>query len=515
MTYNERYANILNEIHRNQKICMYDVSLAGEGFNGVSSGLLLFSFLYECIKNDTFHPYLINNMVGISVGSLTMDLMIKTMYIHNKYGKQPSLEFIESICELMRYDILSKIVGHTGKDHLTYLSILPSWIQNPIYCMYNYMTIGALFRRDKMADLLLYPENTLKVPEKNVFQNESYYNFLEIKMQKMYIMCYSVGSSILNVYTGGKGAYKDTAFVKHYVLNRFNYQSVLRASSAIPLWYMPEMLNNTDYCTDGALISTNVNHVLYTIIKNSLYFNINDLMSDVIEFIGKDHMKDGFLFFTDNLFLQKSFEEIDTYKISHNKYTMSLNLIASIPLRIYNMSFLNGNLQHMILNQPVYKEMSYNNINDIIDSGAKNAINIINHPSNIEKIEKVTIQQNTYATEHIIDLKDVIFHSPYTTMINNISNIPYEVKPGERIRLRFISTATWIRDLTQSPGLKYYTNCIIGNYNDPDIIRKSRINHRMGILNGHSTYMFYKERMQKSNDTIFQEARKSIEEYVS
>ena len=110
-----RYKKIINHVRNMNSVVIHDVSISGEGVNGIYSILTELTFLRLCIENDLYHPHLYRWSVGVSVGSVIVAVILNTRYLFECHSKQIALDYLEAVETFIDFDNVRSLFFNLGK----------------------------------------------------------------------------------------------------------------------------------------------------------------------------------------------------------------------------------------------------------------------------------------------------------------------------------------------------------------------------------------------------------------
>ena len=358
-----RYANIQEEVRKNNSLVVNSYSIAGEGVKGIFSGMVLLGFLRLNIINNTYHPHLFHYYVGVSVGAVITMIVLNTCFLYEEVGTEIAIEYIDACIDFFIYDNLKLLFLDIGNGKpFNVFDFDPYIVLNNLY------NKGCLCVRDSL-ERFIEGENIPKFNNKlKYFQSKEYYNWLDGgRLNNVSFVCYSAQETSNIVFTGNPKRFKTgLQFVKYKLLNSHNYIHALLCSSDIPLLYPVENIDGTNYATDGASAEINQSLFIQSLINASYYSSANKMYTPELLFFDIKPINNNDFTITHNkISLQYAYENMLLFPQSSFKFIQSLqNIINTIPRIEYNAKN-NVPLVSLFLQQPYVKEFSTLNINEI------------------------------------------------------------------------------------------------------------------------------------------------------
>lgn len=456
-TLTDKYEFIKNIVKSNNSVVIYDVTIAGESMNGLSFSIpTILTFLHKHFENDTYHPYLFRYMVGVSSGTVTIDLLLKARYLYEKIGKKTALNFLDCIYTFLNYNNFHNIFTDTGGNDPFYLD------KNLNKVIRNIFRYGSFFQRDALGLLLRIEYPDFEFKNNAYFTSKDYYDWLKDQLDNIFYITYSVESSIIYIYTGNVHRYKDgSSFQKYIHLTVDNYIHAIECSSSIQYIYPAGIVENSVYCTDGASVSLNLMNILMTVVKNLTYYEQSQVYRGVIDFFEITVANNqNFLIFDTVLNLQQQYEDVQRYRISgYPFFETLLSGFYIINRIIYNSSF-NTNLLNMFLTQPFFKDYSISDMNLVNGEALTTKKNILYKQDNVHLI--LTGIKSMYENIPFIEVDETKFNG---TLLSRVYNCSY----GE-----YVYQYRTFKEISTNQPLAYYiydykTNTVLDT-NDKNII---------------------------------------------
>ena len=95
------YKKIREKIKQSGNVCIYDMTIAGEGVGGIFAAGILMTQLRQHIVNDTFHPYLFRYLCGSSIGAFIIDFIMKVWYLYETVENNDLVLELIDLCYIM------------------------------------------------------------------------------------------------------------------------------------------------------------------------------------------------------------------------------------------------------------------------------------------------------------------------------------------------------------------------------------------------------------------------------
>ena len=361
-----RYKKIINHVRNMNSVVIHDVSISGEGINGIYSIFTELTFLRLCIENDLYHPHLYRWSVGVSIGSVIIAMILNTRYLFECHSKQIALDYLEAVETFIDFDNIRSLFFNLGKG-----KTLGDFA--PILLLKNLIYDGALCSRQALIELLQGNHINFKFNnKKKYFVSKEYYEWLSSNknLDNVFFVCYAQGISKMVVFTGNPNRFiTGTNFIDYELMQYDNFIHAILCSSAIMLFY-PQPVINRDKAIDGASAEVNQFVHLQILINVSFFFPYNLLFTPLFLFFDITPVKnDNFLILVNKRNIQYRYENLLQFK----EYSIPIiNSIATLFTRNARLKFnatVNVPLTALFLGQPYMKEFSTNNITaNILDS---------------------------------------------------------------------------------------------------------------------------------------------------
>ena len=326
------YSTIKTNTKKQNAVNIQSINIAGEAIHGIYAVVTSLTFLYKHIVNDTYHPYIFHYYTGSSVGTIAIDIILKSRFLREVYGKKKSLEFIDAMFEFLKFNNI-KDFYFDSKDCLT-----PTYL---IQSMMNLFTIGAFCKKDSVLQFVNEGiHKDLKFDKSiNYFVTTEYYNWLSIALKNVFHICYNSSDSTMIVMTGSNVKFKNTKFVIFENLNCDNYIDSILSSTSIPVVYQAGHINNIKYTTDGSIASTNDVFIMHMLINNINHFKNYETYKPLLNFFDiLPENNDNFVIVHNCISIQYVYEDIEKYSYTNIPIIESIERLLNVIPRELNSS---------------------------------------------------------------------------------------------------------------------------------------------------------------------------------
>ncbi len=235
-----KYKNIIELVQKQNNISIYDITIAGEGVNGLYSCYSILTFLYRHFKNRTYHPYLFRYMIGSSVGSLIIAITLNACFLYEQYNRKLAMKYIEEILKFLNYTNIRNVFYDVGNSKSLSITSIPNVIKN--LCM-----DGSLFTRDSIQSLLIEKYEPLNFDNSQYFTNSVYTKWLDEHLNNVFIFAYSSENLTASIFTGNITRYRiKLSFYNNILLTSLNFIFSILCSSSIPLVFPTKKILGID-----------------------------------------------------------------------------------------------------------------------------------------------------------------------------------------------------------------------------------------------------------------------------
>jgi hypothetical protein len=483
------YDKIKKKVSENNSVTQYSVSITGIGLNDICTGLSLLKFVRECILYDLYYPYIFRFMVGCSTGALFIGLALNAMYIYEKYDKINAIGYLDSLSNfLLNYDNVYKLFTNTGapRDNI---------ISNTIAIIGNLLEYGSFFERSQVYKLLIVGEGITEiyVPENDIFISNEYYDWLNERLDTIYIGLSSSNSTIYYVYTGTDvNNNVSSAFLYYRKMDAQSFFYTITLALSTPLISPVQYIIPNIPVTNGTYISLNINQILDSITNKTYFKSANENYGKLMNFF--NIQTNDFLIISNKLRLQKDYEYIATYPSFPIPILQSISSILTVPFRRYYYSFFNTNLMSITTSQIYSPLFSLNNYNNIVGKSLQSNINNIS--SNTFYIYLKKLNLSSVINPSAENVKILISNQPFSSYITDLIRSTYKLNDESSIVLYNMFSDVIIRTLY--PNLDLISSLF---YSQEDV-DKYNINNGMGIVWGGIIFDFYRISLENNISTI-------------
>ncbi len=384
------YDKIKTKAMLTNSVTIHSVSIAGEAISGLFSVATMLKTMHLHFENDTYHPFLFHYMVGASVGSVCICLMLNSMFLYETYGKKIALEYLAAVYDFIDFDgIRSLFFDVDGTKPLDFIA-------DPLLILKNLYKDGSLCSRKALAGLLIGNHPRFKFDNRReYFVSKEFKEWLddrEGRLFNVFFVCYSAEQSKMVTFTGNINRYRNGInFITYERLTHSNLVHAVLCSSDIPLLYPVESLDGANFATDGAAAERNQFFYLQSLINCSHFFSSSQIYGRMLAFLGVTVKNDGFLVIHNKINLQHSFENLQAYDVNASLPIMrSIRTILTYPSRAAYNAKMNVPIMSLLLQQPYIRQFSTLNLNDIVRTSYDHRRNTV--ARNIDVLKKVTIR---------------------------------------------------------------------------------------------------------------------------
>jgi hypothetical protein len=384
------YRDIREKIKRAGNVCIYDMTIAGEGVGGGFACGFILSQMRSHIVNDTFHPYLFRYLCGSSIGSILINFVLKIWYLYEtNENEEISLEFLDACYECFNFDTVRQIMMTIDANDVLELN-------NSYKLFSNVITNGGLFTRDGIVNLLRCNMPTMS-KFKRYFATRAFDEWMSIHLNNVFITVQSSETSISQIFTGNPRIVKTASkLIKLRRLTLGLLEHVILCSSGIMVVYEPLKIEGNEYSCDGSTFVSNPISVPLLLHCVSVH---NDSFASMLDYFAIT--SPTFIVHMDVINIQTQFEEIPTFPSMSFKIWQTLLELWMIGPRQKDTARGNYELTSVLCTRPFIKEFSTVDANDIYgDAYAYN--------------QSVLLQPDNQAI--VLDLKptDIVVHETLT-----------------------------------------------------------------------------------------------------
>lgn len=424
------YEKVKTHVKATNSVTINSVSIAGEAVGGLFSIFVMLKTLRLHYENDTYHPFLFHYMVGVSIGSVVICLMLNSMYLYETQGRKIALAYLDAVYAFIDFDSLRSVFYDADGSEGVRLT-------NPLVILKNLYNDGSFCSREALRGLLVGNHKDFAFDNRRqYFVSKEFKSWLDDtgRLYNVFIVCYSAQQTKMVTFTGNENRFNSGInFIVYKVLNHSNLLHAIICSSDIPLLYPVESVDGTNFATDGASAERNQSCYLQMLINCTYYFSSNKIYGKMLDFFGVTTANDNFLIMHNKLNLQQSFEDLEEFDISFVPIVRSVQTLSTFFRRVYYNATMNVPLMSLFLQQPYIRPFSTLNINDIVLTSYKQRqVNLLR---NIDAIKDVTFK--SHIPLYYDSCKPSKKYHKYNPITSNqlISTFLYSYNPPESIVL--------------------------------------------------------------------------------
>lgn len=370
-----RYQNVIRHVQNMNSVVIHDISISGEGVNGVYSILTELTFLRLCIENDLYHPHLYRWSVGVSIGSVIIAFILNTRYLYECHSKKIALDYLQAVEDFLDFDNVRKIFLNLGEN-----KTLGDFA--PVLLFKNLFYRGALCSREALVELIQANHRNFNFDnKKNYFVSQDYIDWLDSNenLNNVFIVSYAQRKTRMVVFTGNEKRFANpTTFILYEKLTYTNIINAVLCSSAILLLYpQPKINDSNGLAIDGARVAE-ISQIVHSHILTNVSFILPDnlLFTPVLLFFNiTPQNNNDFLIIVNKRNIQYTYEDLLTFKQYKSPLINSISSQLDVGQRRQYNARTNVPLTALFLSQPFIKEFSINNVNKVFLSSLNNINN--------------------------------------------------------------------------------------------------------------------------------------------
>lgn len=493
------YDHIKEQIKQNNAVCVYDLTIAGEGFSGIFAIGFFINQLRTHIVNDTFHPYLYRYVCGASIGTFVIECLLKIWFIYDTQpDKQIALDMIEAYEKLFDFQMLRGII--TTVDNTDINNTLA--LSNIYKILLNFFLDGGLFTRLGIRRFLRMDYSSFD-RFRPYFDTSDFFEWREPKLNNVFLSVQSIETSVSCIFTGNDRMFKtESKLIQFKKLTNTNFDHILLCSSGIPIVFEPLNIDGVNSTADGAMIIRNLMHIPQILHNFSYYNNVEDVFSPLLNYF--DICSNDFIIHNDVINIQTYFETVPEFGQIFNKALNAIYTVINIPLRQIKTASENYELSSIAYTQPIIKEFSTCDANEIKGISYEYSASVLNHPDNIAKVldvkNDIPVNLNDYSL--------IISSLPLSSYIYDSRSFTHR-----GINIRLVDTNTFVRTLYKLPNA--YTILYVPlNIDTPENQVYIRLLFGTGIIQSNVMYDIYNKRMSMDWTQLSGVIQKSYDDFL-
>jgi hypothetical protein len=339
------YEKMRKEICKTGVCVISDISASGEGIAGISNLHAIFQTMRHQMVNDALHLYSYRYLNGSSIGAVTINFILKILYVYELNGKHEAIALIDALTTSLNGSAVRKILYNAvGQDDVS--------LANMQYVLVNFLQTGALFKYNRLISVLnCEPMESASYTER--FKTQHYFDWLDKRLKNVFISTVSIDTSRVYVYTANKQTSNFNSQLITYVkLTHENFIHACCCSASLPVIF-ERLYTNNERCLDGSALHINNINVVHLIHNASYFTTIEHTYHDLLEYI--DSSKKNITIHVDKFNYQSEFENIDKY----NNFGYNLvSLLINYTPRVVSTSRRNINIVSIYQNQPHLPQFS-------------------------------------------------------------------------------------------------------------------------------------------------------------
>lgn len=477
MPFERNYDTVKQKIKRANSVCVYDVTIAGEGVAGTFALGYFLTHMRLHIINDTFHPFLFRYLCGASVGSLIIDILLKIWFLYDTQpDKQLTIDFIDVLSDNLTFEMFNAIF--TTVDY--YESLSPS---NSYKLLTNFATTGGLLSRAGIIGLIRMTDQVFD-KFRPYFNTSAFFKWRKPKLNNVFIAVQSTETSVSSIFSGNWRLFKtESKLITFKKLTNNNFEHVILCSTGLPILFEPLRTDGTDTTIDGALLMRNLMHIPQILHNFSYYNNVEQVFSPILDYFNIN--ANDFVIHNDVVNIQTYFETVPVFSQFQNKPLNVLWSLLNRPYRQMTASNENYELTSIACTQPFIDVFSTVDANDIKGVSYEYSTSILNLPENKNKILEMSVRNP-------VDLDD------FSLIISNLplSSYIYDSRTflHRGCTIRLVDTNTFVRTLYMLPPYFVFF-ALPFNRATEDNKNTIKLLLRTGIIQSNVMYDIYNKRM--------------------
>lgn len=506
------YLDIRDKIKRAGNVCIYDMTIAGDGVGGVFACGFILSQMRSHIVNDTFHPYLFRYLCGSSVGSICIYFLLRIWYLYEtNEDKELALELIEQIYVVFDFTNVRQVLA-TVDDKQT-LGL------NNMYKLFtNLLLTGGVMTRDGVVKLLRCDLPAFQ-KFKPFFNTREFDDWMRIHIENVFITVQSSETSISQIFTGNIDLFRNASkLIQFKRLTPGLLEHVVLCSSGIIGVFEPLKIDGNEFSCDGSSFVSNPMNVPYILHNFSYYNNVHSIFKPMLEYF--EITSSEFIIHNDVLNIQSFFETIPTFASSSLNIIQVMFEIWMRGPRCKDAATHNYELSSIAYTQPMIADFSSSDANEIKGDVYLYNQSVLLQPEQRSVVNDIklsdivvheTITKREFETNRYYQINDTyenycLNQQRYTSVVckNPLSTYIYDSRcfAHNATTCHLVDTNTFVRHLYP---FDVTTETIKVIMNDTTNIEYWKLCKNMGVIQSNVLYNIYLKRMNlkwnTGNDT--------------
>ena len=473
MTFIRDYSKVKRRIREKNSVCVYDITIAGEGISGSFAIGVFLTQMRLHIKNDTFHPFLFRYLCGASIGSIIIDFLLKIWFL---YETQPDiqlvLDFIDVVVQTITFDKLRSIFACVDKNEVLDAT-------NAYKLLLNFNQTGGLLSRSGIVKLLRL-EYDMFDRFRPYFATDAFFKWRKPKLNNVFIAVQSTETTVSSIFTGNWRLFKtESKLINFRKLTNTNFEHIILCSVSIPLVFESFKLDGIENTIDGAFTVRNLMHIPQILHNFSYYNNIERVFSPILDYF--DVKSNDFVIHNDVLNVQTYFETVPTFASICNKPLNAIWNVVNRSLRQVKSSNENHELSSIAYTQPFVSEFSTSDANEIKGVSYEYDASILNNPEIKTKVLTKPYDKKEFSL--------IVSKLPLSSYIYDSRTFIYR---GRTIHL--VDTNTFVRTLYDLPDYITFIDLPF-NMNPDENNTRIQLLVKTGIIQSNVLHDIYTKRM--------------------
>jgi hypothetical protein len=451
------YKKIREKIKQSGNVCIYDMTIAGEGVGGIFAAGFILSYIRLHIINNTFHPYLLRYLCGSSIGAIVIQFILKIWYLYEtNEDKELSLEFIDICYQCFDFITVRQIMVTIDENNTLSLN-------NAYKLITNMLINGGALTRDGIIKLLRC-DTPRMLKFKPYFATNEFDEWLRIHLNNVFITVQSSETSVGQIFTGKPRLFKTPSkLIKFRELTPGLFEHVILCSSGILGVYEPLKIDGNEYSCDGSTFVGNPMNVPQILHNLSYYNNIDEFFMPVLDYF--EITSQEFIIHTDVMNIQTYFETVPTFPSSSSKFVQTLIELWMQTPRQKDAACHNYELSSVTYTQPIIMDFSTVDANEVKGDVFTYNQSILLQPENQATVLNLktsdiivheTLTRDEFETNRCYQINDTYenycdCHKKYAAVVskNPLSSYIYDSREFsyKNVKCNIIDTNTFIRNL--------------------------------------------------------------------
>lgn len=255
MTFVRDYSKVKRRIREKNSVCVYDVTIAGEGVLGTFAIGFFLTQMRLHIKNDTFHPFLFRYLCGASVGSIIIDFLLKIWFLYeSQQDIQLVLDLTDALEQMITFDKLRTIFACVDNNEVLDAT-------NAYKLLFNLSQTGGIFSRSGIIKLLRLEYDAFD-RFRPYFATDAFFKWRKPKLNNVFIAVQSTETTVSSIFTGNWRLFKtESKLIQFRKLTNSNFDHIILCSVSIPLVFESLKLDGIENTVDGAQLTRNLMYI--------------------------------------------------------------------------------------------------------------------------------------------------------------------------------------------------------------------------------------------------------------